>query len=225
VAVYGARATDGHEAADSDFSSSDPDHASYRNRWGSAWRAFFGELRRLGYIEGENLIIERYSAEGHHERYADLARQIVTRNPDVIVTGTNPVVIVFKAATSTIPTVAFMIDPLQAGLVTSLGDPAATSPGSPSMPGWRIGRSAYRYSKRPCLRPQRSHFWGCARGGKVLLGNWCGTLALNWEFRCFLPSRSKGTPRKLRALSLRLSSNGLMQFLSVGKETFTRTAG
>src|SRR4051812_32762457 len=32
---------------------------------GTAWRAFFGELRRLGYIEGENLIVERYSAEGH----------------------------------------------------------------------------------------------------------------------------------------------------------------
>jgi hypothetical protein len=70
---------------------------------GSAWRAFFGELRRLGYVEGENLIIERYSAEGHHERYADLAREIVSRNPDVIVTGTNPVVIAFKAATSAIP--------------------------------------------------------------------------------------------------------------------------
>jgi putative ABC transport system substrate-binding protein len=53
---------------------------------GTAWRAFFGELRRLGYVEGQNLIIERYSAEGHHERYADLAWEIVTRNPDVIVT-------------------------------------------------------------------------------------------------------------------------------------------
>jgi putative ABC transport system substrate-binding protein len=57
---------------------------------GSAWRAFFAELRRLGYVEGQNLIIERYSAEGHHERYAGLAREIVARNPDVIVTGTNP---------------------------------------------------------------------------------------------------------------------------------------
>jgi hypothetical protein len=46
---------------------------------GSAWRAFFGELRRLGYVEGENVIIERYSAEGHHERYSDLIREIVTR--------------------------------------------------------------------------------------------------------------------------------------------------
>jgi putative ABC transport system substrate-binding protein len=83
----------------------------------------------LGYIEGENLIIERYSAEGHHERYADLAREIVTRNPDLIVTGTNPVVIVFKAATSTIPVVAFMLDPLKAGLVTSLARPGGNLTG------------------------------------------------------------------------------------------------
>jgi putative ABC transport system substrate-binding protein len=72
---------------------------------------FFSELRRLGYIESENLIIERYSAEGHHERYADLAREIVASSPDLIVTGTNPVVIEVKAATSTIPIVAFMLDP------------------------------------------------------------------------------------------------------------------
>ena len=96
---------------------------------GSAWRAFFGELRRLGYVEGENLIIERYSAEGHHERYADLARQIVISRPDVIVTGTNPVVNAFKAATSTIPVVAFMLDPLHAGLVTSLSRPGGNLTG------------------------------------------------------------------------------------------------
>src|ERR1700720_1083196 len=96
---------------------------------GSAWRAFFGELRRLGYVEGENLIIERYSAEGHHERYANLAREIVARNPDVIVTGTNPVVIAFNAATSTIPLVAFMLDPLKAGLVPSLSRPGGNLTG------------------------------------------------------------------------------------------------
>jgi hypothetical protein len=78
---------------------------------GSAWRAFFGELRRLGYVEGQSLIIERYWAEGRHDRYAEVAREIATRNPDVIVTGTNPVVTVFKAATGTIPIVAFMLDP------------------------------------------------------------------------------------------------------------------
>ena len=96
---------------------------------GSAWRAFFGELRRLGYNEGQNLIIERYSAEGHHERYVDMARQIVASNPDVIVTGTNPVVTAFKAETSTIPIVAFMLDPLHAGLVTSLNRPGGNLTG------------------------------------------------------------------------------------------------
>jgi putative ABC transport system substrate-binding protein len=96
---------------------------------GTAWRAFFAELRRLGYVEGENLIIERYSAEGHHERYADMAREIVARKPDLIVTGTNPVVIVFKVATSTIPLVAFMLDPLEAGLVTNLARPGGNLTG------------------------------------------------------------------------------------------------
>jgi putative ABC transport system substrate-binding protein len=96
---------------------------------GSAWRAFFGELRRLGYVEGRNLIIDRYSAEGHHERYAALAQEIVTRNPDLIVTGTNPVVIAFSTATKTIPVVAFMLDPLRAGLVQSLAQPGGNITG------------------------------------------------------------------------------------------------
>src|ERR671936_804420 len=73
---------------------------------GSAWRAFFGALRRLGYMEGQNLIIERFWADGRHDRYAEVTREIVLRNPDVIVTGTNPVVTVFKATTATIPLVA-----------------------------------------------------------------------------------------------------------------------
>jgi putative ABC transport system substrate-binding protein len=96
---------------------------------GTAWRAFFAELRRQGYVEGENLIIERYSAEGHHERYAGLIQEIVARNPDVIVTGTNPVVIAFKAARTTLPIVAFMLDPLKAGLVTSLARPGGNLTG------------------------------------------------------------------------------------------------
>src|SRR3954454_19851234 len=90
---------------------------------GTAWRAFFSELRRLGYIEGENLIIDRYSAEGHHERYTQSALEITSSSPDLIVTGTNPVVTAFRAATSTIPIVAFMLDPLKAGLVTNLARP------------------------------------------------------------------------------------------------------
>jgi putative ABC transport system substrate-binding protein len=43
----------------------------------SGYRALFHELRRLGYIEGQNLIVERYSAEGRQERYVGLARDVV----------------------------------------------------------------------------------------------------------------------------------------------------
>ena len=96
---------------------------------GSAWPAFFRELRRLGYVEGQNLVIERYSAEGHHERYADLVGEIVTRNPDLIVTGTNPVVTAFRKATNTIPVIAFMLDPLEAGLVANLARPGGNLTG------------------------------------------------------------------------------------------------
>jgi putative ABC transport system substrate-binding protein len=102
---------------------------------GTAWRAFFRELRRLGYVEGQNLIIERYSAEGHHERYADIAREIVSGNPDLIVTGTNPVVLIFKAATGAVPVVAFMVDPLKAGLVASLARPGGNLTGITLDPG------------------------------------------------------------------------------------------
>lgn len=88
------------------------------------WQGFFADLRRLGYAEGENLIVDRYSAEGDHERYASLAREIVASHPNVIVTVSVPVVIALRAATSTIPIVANMLeDPIKAGLVTSLARP------------------------------------------------------------------------------------------------------
>lgn len=96
---------------------------------GSAWPAFFQELRRLAYVEGRNLIIERFSAEGHHERYGDIIREIVSRNPDLIVTGTNPVVSAFRAVTNTIPIVAFMVDPLEARLVTNMARPGGNLTG------------------------------------------------------------------------------------------------
>ncbi len=131
---------------------------------GSAWRAFFSELRRLGYIEGENLLIERYSAEGHHERYADLAREIVTRNPDLIVTGTNPVVIVFKAATSTIPVVAFMLDPLKAGLVTSLARPGGNLTGITLDAGIEIWGKRLEMLKEAIPSTARAAFLGMREG-------------------------------------------------------------
>jgi putative tryptophan/tyrosine transport system substrate-binding protein len=92
-------------------------------------RAFLGELRRLGYVEGKNLIVERYSAEGHTERYPELARDVVRTKPDVIVPATNGLARAFGQVTSTIPIVASLGDPLADGLVASLARPGGNITG------------------------------------------------------------------------------------------------
>jgi len=47
--------------------------------------AIFEELIRLGYVEGRNLLIERYSGEGRAAHYPELVRAVVSRNPDLII--------------------------------------------------------------------------------------------------------------------------------------------
>ena len=48
------------------------------------FKAYFQELDRLGYIEGKNLIVERYSVLGRHDRTEEIARAIVGSRPDLI---------------------------------------------------------------------------------------------------------------------------------------------
>jgi putative ABC transport system substrate-binding protein len=94
------------------------------------FQAFFHELRRLGYIEGQGLVIERYSGEGRSSHYADLARDVVSRNPDVVISiGTNELTLDFKAATTTIPIVGAMGVPVEAGIVASLARPGGNITG------------------------------------------------------------------------------------------------
>jgi putative tryptophan/tyrosine transport system substrate-binding protein len=82
--------------------------------------AFFQELRRLGYVEGDNLAVERYSTEGRAESWPERVRQSVHSNPDVIFAVSNRPVQQLKAATTVIPIVGVTADPVAAGLVTSL---------------------------------------------------------------------------------------------------------
>jgi len=67
--------------------------------------ALLKELRRLGYIEGQNLLIERFSGEGRAAYFPDLAQDVVRRKPDVIISDTTFLTLDFKAATTTIPIV------------------------------------------------------------------------------------------------------------------------
>jgi putative tryptophan/tyrosine transport system substrate-binding protein len=137
---------------------------------GSAWRAFFAELRRLGYVEGENLMISRYSAEGDHERYADLARDIVATTPDLIVTGTNPVVLAFKAKTTTIPIVAFMLDPIKAGLVSDLSRPGGNLTGITLDAGIEIWGKRLEILKEAVPSTTKAAFLGMREGWEGSFG-------------------------------------------------------
>src|SRR6476620_3405981 len=93
------------------------------------FRAFFEELSRLGYVEGQNLGVERYSGEGRTERYAELARDVVNTHPDLILTSGARLSLDFKMATTTIPVVTAIIDPIAMGLVASIARPGGNITG------------------------------------------------------------------------------------------------
>src|SRR5258708_37394911 len=85
-------------------------------------------LRNLGYVEGQNLVIDYLSADGRTARFPEMADQLVRRNVDVIVTRGTPAAIAAQKATTTIPIVMAAIgEPL--ALVGRLGHPAANLTG------------------------------------------------------------------------------------------------
>jgi putative tryptophan/tyrosine transport system substrate-binding protein len=87
------------------------------------------ELRRLGDVEGQNLVIGRYSGEGHPEHYADLASEVAGFNLDVIVALTNPMTQAIRAANGTTPIVMNGGSVIEPGLATSLAHPGGNVTG------------------------------------------------------------------------------------------------
>jgi putative ABC transport system substrate-binding protein len=79
-------------------------------------------LNQAGFVEGQNMSIERRWAEGHYDRLPAVAADLVSRKVDLIVTfGGTPPVLAAKSPTSTIPILfAGVADPVGTGLVASL---------------------------------------------------------------------------------------------------------
>src|SRR6516225_9003330 len=109
---------------------SDMSEASHDQAMARLFGAFFGELRRLGYVEGKNLVVERYSGEGRVERLRDLASGVVRCNPDLIYAVGPDLLLAFKAATTTIPIVGITSDPVALGIAPSLSRPGGNITGS-----------------------------------------------------------------------------------------------
>jgi putative tryptophan/tyrosine transport system substrate-binding protein len=92
--------------------------------------AFRQGLRDLGYVERQTIALEYRWAEGRSERFPSLAAELVKLKVDVIVTQGEESARAVKQATSTIPIVmATSADPVEAGLVASLGRPGGNVTG------------------------------------------------------------------------------------------------
>ena len=110
---------------------------------GPTLEAFRQGLRELGYIEGQNIIIEYRFAQGKEDRLLDLAAELVRLKVDVIVTPSTLEALAAQQATRAIPVVmAASSDPVGTGLVASLARPGGNITGlavmSPELNGKRL---------------------------------------------------------------------------------------
>jgi ABC-type uncharacterized transport system substrate-binding protein len=91
-------------------------------------------LRDLGYVEGQNILIEYRWAEGEYERFAALIAELIALNVDVIVTAGTPASLAVKKATTSIPLVMVAVgDPVATRLVASLARPGGNITGLTSI--------------------------------------------------------------------------------------------
>jgi putative ABC transport system substrate-binding protein len=100
-------------------------------------------LRDLGYVEGQNILIEYRWAEGKYERFPALIAELIALKVDVIVTAGTPATLAVKKATTSVPLVMVAVgDPVGTGIVASLNRPGGNITGltsiSPELEGKRL---------------------------------------------------------------------------------------
>jgi len=109
--------------------------------WGPWTAAFVQRLDELGWTEGRTIATEYRWADGRSERFAEIATEFVLLKVDVIVTGGNAAVAA-KQATSVIPIVFVLGDPVGTGLIANLARPGSNVTGltnqQPDLAGKRL---------------------------------------------------------------------------------------
>ena len=101
--------------------------------------AFRQRLRELGWVEGQNIVIDYRYAEGRFDRLPDLAAELVRLKVDLIVSAGTQGVTAAKNATKTIPIVMIGVrDPVGAGLIASLARPGGNITGVSGSAGLEI---------------------------------------------------------------------------------------
>jgi putative ABC transport system substrate-binding protein len=113
------------------------------SRTGSAHltQALLQGLHELGYVEGQNIVIEYRWADGNFERLPELAADLVRLKVDVIVTAVTQASLAAKNATGTIPIVMVAVaNPVDSGLIASLARPGANISGTSVMNDEVVGK-------------------------------------------------------------------------------------
>jgi putative ABC transport system substrate-binding protein len=103
-------------------------------------------------------VVERYSGAGRTEHYAELANEVVRRKPDLILTITSRMVLNFKAATTVIPIVGLMADPVAFGIVDSLAHPGGNITGVCTDAGPEIWSKRLELLREAVPRTSRAGF-------------------------------------------------------------------
>jgi putative ABC transport system substrate-binding protein len=103
------------------------------------YRTFFAELRRLGYVEGQNLIVHRRSGEGRSDSFDQLAQDVTSLGVDAIFAVGGRLVGALKKQTTAIPIVGIMADPVAFGFVESIARPGGNITGISADAGVGMG--------------------------------------------------------------------------------------
>ena len=114
--------------------------------------AFLEGMRALGYVEGQNLVLEYRGAAGQYERFPALAAELVRLKVDVLLAPITPAALALKQATATIPIVMLSGDPVGSGLVASLARPGGNVTGLSLLAPEVVGKKG---------RVSDLHLWSC----------------------------------------------------------------
>ena len=134
------------------------------HRLGILSPASFGEidylvagLRELGYVEGQNLAVERSYAEGHLDRLPTLAAELVRPKSVDVIVAVSPVAIgAARDATKTIPIVmGFGSEPVERGFVASLAHPGGNITGVTLVADTTLAGKRLQYIKEAVPQAKR----------------------------------------------------------------------
>jgi len=133
-------------------------------------QVFLRGLKDLGWVEGQNIVIEWRFAGGRAERLPDLAAELVRLQVDLIVVPSTPTALAAKNATKTIPLVTVGVgDPVGLGLVASLARPGGNITGLTAVVSPEIAGKQLELLKEAAPKVSRAAvLWNPATQGTAL---------------------------------------------------------